>query len=276
MDKAGIGLRAPYTHALLQTRQDVGFLEAHSENYFGDSPAREQLVALANNYPISLHCVGLSLGRADGLDKHHLQQFKSLVDEINPILVSEHLAWSSYQHRHLPDLLPIPYTAEALTIFCDHIKQMQDALGRSILIENPSNYLAFRQMDMSEAEFLNTLAEHTGCKILLDVNNLYLSSQNVGLDAHQYINQLNRDFVGQYHLAGHIERRQENDRVLIDSHNQPVSDTVWTLYRECLECFGNRPTLIEWDSDFPPLETLVDQARQATQWMVSEATHAPV
>lgn len=275
MNRAGIGLRAPYIESLLEHTPDVGFLEAHSENYFGDSPVRHQLLQLSEQYPISLHGVGLSLGRADGLDEQHLSQLASLVDDVQPILVSEHLSWSGYQHRHLPDLLPIPYTNEALSVFCDHVNQLQDTLKRHILVENPSNYLAFRHIDMDEPEFLNELARRTGCRILLDVNNLYLSSRNVDVDAHDYLNWLKGCHIGQYHLAGHVERERDGDRVWIDSHNQPVSEAVWSLYRDCLRRFGSRPTLIEWDSDFPPLETLEAQAQQATNCMHMERSHEP-
>jgi len=276
MNQAGIGVRAPYVQPLLERRPGVGFLEAHSENYFGDSPARRQLLTLAEHYPISLHGVGLSLGRADGLDPEHLRQLKALVNDVHPMLVSEHLAWSGYQHRHVPDLLPVPYTSEALQVFCDHVERMQEVLDRVILVENPSNYLAFQRIDMDEAEFLNELARRTGCHILLDVNNLYVSSQNVGLNAYDYLDRLKGDSVGEFHLAGFVEQVRDDDRVLIDSHNQPVADRVWDLYRDCLRRFGRRPTLIEWDSDFPTLDTLVEQADQATRWMREEVADAVV
>lgn len=276
MEQAGIGLRAPYVQPLLEQSPAVGFLEAHSENYFGDGPARRRLLKLAERFPISLHGVGLSLGRADGLDADHLRQLRSLVDEVRPALVSEHLAWSGFRHRHVPDLLPVPYTTEALTVFCEHVERMQASLNRVVLVENPANYLAFRRIDMSEAEFLNELARRTGCRIVLDVNNLFLSSRNVGLDADEYLDRLNGDCVGEFHLAGHVECVRDGDRVLIDSHNQPVSDPVWALYRNCLRRFGRRPTLIEWDSDFPALSTLVDQAGQATRWMRTEVVDAVV
>ena len=276
MDQAGIGLRAPYVRPLLEHMPAVGFLEAHSENYFGDSPARRHLLTLAERYPISLHGVGLSLGRADGLDPEHLQNLKALVDEVRPVLVSEHLAWSGYQHRYVPDLLPVPYTIEALQVFCDHVERMQEALHRVILVENPSNYLAFQRIDMEEADFLNELSRRTGCRILLDVNNLYVSSQNVGLDAQHYLDRLDGHHLGQFHLAGFVEQVRDNDRVLIDSHNQPVADKVWDLYRDCLRRFGRRTTLIEWDSDFPSLDTLVDHADQATRRMREEVADAVV
>ncbi len=261
---AGIGVRAPYFKELAENRFPVGFLEAHSENYFGNSLSREYLNLIGQQYPLSLHGVGLSLGRADGLDRQHLHQLKHLIDELNPILVSEHLAWSSYQHRHVPDLLPVPYVQESLQVFTDHVEEMQQALGRRILVENPSNYLAFRQTNIHEADFLQLLAERTNCQILLDVNNLYISSINVGVDPEDYISRIDPAHIGQFHLAGHIESRQGGDRVLIDSHNQKVADPVWQLFQHCLNVIGSRPALIEWDSDYPELDVLIGEANRAS------------
>jgi len=262
--QAGIGVRAPYFKALTENRFPVGFLEAHSENYFGNSLSREYLCRISQNYPLSLHGVGLSLGSADGLDSQHLKQLKSLVEELNPALVSEHLAWSGYQHRHVPDLLPVPYQQESLQIFIDHVNEMQQFLGRQILIENPSNYLAFTHTDMHEADFLQQLAERTQCQILLDVNNLYISSINVGVDPLDYVAKIEPQHIGQFHLAGHIESLQNQEHVLIDSHNQKVADSVWRLFQHCLAVIGNRPTLIEWDSDYPEIEVLVGEADRAS------------
>ncbi len=262
--QAGIGIRAPYFGLMLENQYPLGFVEAHSENYFGNSLSREALYKIREKYPVSLHGVGLSLGRSDGLDQQHLRALKDLITEIDPCLVSEHLAWSGYQHRHVPDLLPVPYVKESLRIFIDHVKQMQDVLGRQILVENPSNYLAFKATNMEESSFLERLAEETGCAILLDVNNLYISSINVGVDPYHYISQIDPRHIGQYHLAGHISSTIEEDSFLIDSHNRQVSDPVWELYEYCIRNIGPRPSLIEWDSDYPALEVLVAEAAKAT------------
>ncbi|WP_020405572.1 DUF692 domain-containing protein [Hahella ganghwensis] len=262
---AGIGIRAPYFSPLLENPQPVGFVEAHSENYFGNSLSRDSLCKVRENYPVSLHGVGLSLGRADGLDRKHLKQLKDLINDTNPFLVSEHLAWSGYQHRHAPDLLPVPYVESSLQVFIDHVNQMQDTLGRQILVENPSNYLAFKTTNIEESQFLDRLAAETGCRILLDVNNLYISSRNVGIDPYYYISQIQPKHIGQFHLAGHITSENGEDNFLIDSHNRQVADPVWELYEYCIQTIGQRPTLIEWDSDYPAIEVLVSEAVKATE-----------
>ena len=189
--KSGLGIRPELFPAVEEIDHAVdskfGFLEAHSENYFGESIARSKLLALREVYPVSLHGVGLSLGRADDLNQAHLAQLKDLVDQVEPCIVSEHLAWSAYSHYHLPDLLPLPLTKQAMSIVCQHIDQMQTVLGRQILIENPSNYLLFDQLQIPEADFLNELAQRTGCGLLMDVNNIHVSASNVGRDAAAYI-----------------------------------------------------------------------------------------
>lgn len=265
--KSGLGIRSPLFQAVADSKPDLGFFEAHSENYFGASAARDALLTLRQDYPISLHGVGLSLGRADDLDAAHLQALKQLVDEVDPLLVSEHLAWSAYSHRHLPDLLPLPLTESSLAIMCEHIDQMQSALGRQILIENPSNYLLFDYLQIPEAEFLNTLASRTGCGLLVDVNNVYVSATNLARDPKAYLAALNPDFVQQYHLAGHTVVTRQSDRgsetVLIDTHDHSITDEVWALYRHSLSTLGHKPTLIEWDSDLPPLADLCAECDKA-------------
>ncbi len=265
--QCGLGIRPEFFNDVLTQRPELGFIEAHSENYFGHSIARERLRELRDHYPVSLHGVGLSLGRADALDSQHLQQLKSLVDLLDPILVSEHLAWSAYSHRHIPDLLPLPLTEQALTIMSEHVDQMQQVLGRQVLVENPSNYFVFDQLQISEPEFLNQLAHNTGCGLLVDVNNIHVSSVNVGRDPRAYLRELNSDAIAQYHLAGYTEvDRQiegESETVLIDTHNQPVYEPVWELYRSALEQHGVRPTLFEWDSDFPEFAVLVAECEKA-------------
>ena len=259
---SGIGIRSQHIQEVLNTLPAIGFLEAHSENYFGTSRARDWLIQLSEHYPISLHGVGLSLGRYDELNHSHLTQLNSLIEDINPQFISEHLAWSAYSHRHVPDLLPLPLNNQSLAIVCDHIKQMQDYLQRQIYIENPSNYAIFENSCIDEAEFLNTLVHNSGCGLLMDINNIYISAFNVGLDPHAYIKSIEACFVKQYHLAGHIRTKINNSPLLIDSHNQPIADEVWKLYEFALWQQGNKPTIIEWDSDLPKLSVLIDAANR--------------
>ncbi|RBP48691.1 DUF692 family multinuclear iron-containing protein [Arenicella xantha] len=267
--KSGLGIRSELFQQVAHTKPDFGFLEAHSENYFGASLLRAKLLDLREQYPISLHGVGLSLGRADKLSVAHLNALKSLVDDIQPTFVSEHLAWSAYQHHHVPDLLPLPLTPESLTIMCEHIDQMQSFLGRQILIENPSNYLLFDQLQIPEADFLNHLASTTGCGLLVDINNVYVSAQNLDRDPMKFINDLSSAAIHQYHLAGHTpvvyQTEAGQEELLIDTHNQPVSAAAWGLFEKTLARHGSRPTLIEWDSDFPAFDVLLNECEQANQ-----------
>lgn len=260
---AGIGLRYPHIAQLIEERPKVGFLEAHSENYFGGGYARRNLLKLRETYPVTLHGVGLSLGRADGLDQNHLRQLKRLADEVQPLYVSEHLSWSAYTHVAVPDLLPVPFTAEALSIFVSHVNEMQDTLGRQVLVENPSNYLAFAQTDWTETEFLNRLADKTGCGLLMDVNNIDVSAHNLGYDAETYLREINPRFVKQIHLAGYSVEQVDGADIRIDTHGHPVYPEGWRLYRTALELFGDTPTLIEWDTDIPPLDILLAEAAKA-------------
>ena len=267
--QAGLGIRPELFEAVFDEKPKLGFFEAHSENYFGDSIAREKLLELREDYPVSLHGVGLSLGRADQLDDNHLKNLRTLVDAVEPALVSEHLAWSAYSHTHLPDLLPLPLTAQALQIICQHIEQMQDALGRQILLENPSNYLLFDQLQIPESEFLNTVAEKTGCSLLLDVNNVAVSANNLQRDPVEYVEQLNSQFIGQYHLAGYTSVEKNGENIFIDTHNQTVYPDVWSLFQTTIECHGAHPTLFEWDSDFPEFSVLIEECQKATALLES-------
>jgi len=265
--QCGLGIRPELFNQVLEQKPALGFLEAHSENYFGDSLTKAKLLELREHYPISLHGVGLSLGRADHLDQTHLTHLKRLVDELDPMIVSEHLAWSAYSHRHVPDLLPLPLTDQALGLMCQHIDDMQQVLGRQVLVENPSNYLLFDQLQIPEPEFLNALAERTGCGLLVDLNNIHVSAINVGRDPNEYLDALNSDAIGQYHLAGYTEVKQEQngqqETLLIDTHNQPVYDPVWSLFEAAVHHHGPRPTLFEWDSDFPAFEVLLNECEKA-------------
>ena len=259
----GMGLRPELFDKIVRHKPKVSFFEAHSENYFGESLTRKKLLEFRRDYPISLHGVGLSLGRADQLDLSHLELLKELVDDVEPMLVSEHLAWSAYAHIHIPDLLPLPLIEESLDSMCQHIDQMQNALGRQVLIENPSNYLVFDLLQVPEPEFLNLLAQRTGCGILLDINNVYVSAQNIGRDARQYIEELDTHAIGEFHLAGHTAAARDtyhgSEQILIDTHNQRVCDEVWDLFDYTLAKHGGRPALVEWDSDFPDFSILMDQ-----------------
>lgn len=258
----GIGLRAPHYREILKTLPKVGWFEVHSENYFGaGGQPLYFLEQIRNHYPISLHGVGLSLGSTDALNQLHLKKLKNLVQRFEPGLVSEHLCWGSIGGRSLNDLLPLPYTVEALHLIVQHICEAQDFLGRRILIENVSSYLQYKQTTIPEWEFLTEVATLSGCGILLDVNNIYVNSINHSFDPLRFIDAMPVDAVEEIHLAGF----DTNGSCLIDTHGTPVSENVWALYEYALASFGSKPTLIEWDTDIPPLATLLREAAKAEQ-----------
>jgi hypothetical protein len=270
---AGIGLRAAHHEIIVSARPRVAWLEAHSENYFADGGAQIQHLAKARAlYPLSLHGVGLSLGSTDPLDPDHLRKLKRLVDWSEPTFVSEHLSWGSVDGTFLNDLLPLPYTEEALDHMIDRVDQLQNHLGRQILIENISAYLQFNGAQLPEWEFLSALARESGCGLLVDVNNIYVGARNHGFDAQSYISAVPRDYVRELHLAGHSVNRYGNRDILIDTHSTPVCDAVWRLYAHALACFGPLPTLIEWDADIPALDVLVAEADKANR--ILERAHA--
>lgn len=270
--QAGIGLRAPHYRALLEEQPAVGFLEVHSENYFGAGGAPHYYLGRARAlYPLSLHGVGLSLGSADPLDRRHLANLKRLIERYEPALVSDHLCWSSVDGRYLNDLLPLPYTEEALAHFVRHVNEAQDYLGRELLIENPSSYLQFRESTIPEWEFLVEVARRSGCGILLDINNVYVSACNHGFSADRYLAAMPRASVREFHLAGHTIKHLPEGKILIDTHNAPVHEAVWALYRTAVARFATVPTLIEWDTDLPKLTVLVDEAHKA-QHILREAS----
>lgn len=242
-------------------RPPLGFLEVHAENFMAHPAALDRLLELRRHYPVSLHGVGLSLGSAEELDRGHLGQFKVLIGQLEPILVSEHLAWSAVGGDYLNDLLPLPYTEESLDLFCRHVDEAQTALGRQLLIENPASYLRYRHSSIPEAKFLAEIASRTGCGILCDVNNIYVSARNFGFDPLAYLDTLPGETIGEIHLAGH--HIAEDVDILIDDHGSRVSEPVWTLFVEALRRFGTMPTLIEWDTDIPALEVLLDEVEQA-------------
>jgi uncharacterized protein len=265
---AGIGLRAQHHAEILARRPAVGWFEAHSENYFGAGGThREQLARIRSRYPLSLHGVGLSLGSTDPLNTDHLRQVKSLVREFEPMLVSEHLSWSSVGGRYLNDLLPLPYTEEALRHTAARICDIQDALGRQILIENTSSYLRFECSDVTEWEFLAALVRESGCAILLDINNLYVNALNHGFDACGYLDGISDAAVKEFHLAGHTLTICGGRDIRIDTHSTCVAAEVWQLYNVALQRFGPRPTLIEWDADIPTLSVLQGEAAKADAMM---------
>jgi uncharacterized protein (UPF0276 family) len=261
---AGIGLRAQHHAEIIARRPPVGWFEAHSENYFGAGGThREQLARIRSGYPLSLHGVGLSLGSTDPLNADHLRQVKRLVREFEPLLVSEHLSWSSVGGRYLNDLLPLPHTEEALRHTAARISDVQDALGRQILIENISSYLRFECSEVPEWEFLAALVSESGCAILLDINNLYVNALNHGFDACSYLHGIPAPAVKEFHLAGHTFVRCSGRDIRIDTHSTHVATEVWDLYRLALERFGPQPTLIEWDSDIPAFSVLQAEAAKA-------------
>jgi len=262
--RAGVGLRAEHYRDVLETRPAVGWFEVHSENYFGEGGRPLAfLEAIRTHYPLSLHGVGLSLGSTDELSQTHLARIKHLIDRFQPDLVSEHLSWSSIGGRYLNDLLPLPYTEEALAHVVARIARVQDYLGRRILVENISRYLEYKHTTIAEWDFLAAVARQSDCGILLDVNNIYVNAVNHGFDALTYLRAIPRDLVQEIHLAGFTVNRFEGGEIIIDSHNRPVADAVWTLYREAIDRFGPRPTLIEWDTELPALTVLISEAYQA-------------
>jgi uncharacterized protein len=263
MTAAGIGLRSAHIAEILATRPAAGLLEVHTENYLGGSPALAALDDLRRDYPISLHCVGLSLGSAGNLDLRHLARCKALVDRLEPALVSEHLSWCRTAATYLNDLLPLPYTEETLDLFCWHVDEAQDALDRRLLIENPASYLRFRHSRIEEAEFVSAVVERTGCGVLCDINNLYVNAQNFGCDPVAYLDRLPASSVAEIHLAGHHRGEADGRPILIDDHGARVSEPVWALYAQAIERFGRVPTVIEWDTRIPPLPVLLAEARRA-------------
>ena len=275
--RAGIGLRAPHVGELLARRPAVPWLEVHPENYMSGGPALASLETVRREYPVSLHGVGLSLGTAGDIDARHLSRLRSLVDRVEPCLVSEHLSWSTVGGAYLNHLLPLPYTDETLAVVTDHIHEVQDALGRRILVENPSSYLRFRHSSMAEPHFLAELARRTGCGLLCDVNNIYVSAWNLGFDAESYLDALPVSAIGEIHLAGHVANDADGQTILIDDHGSRVAAPVWKLYQRALAPFGPVPTLIEWDTDIPALSVLLGEAAVADRRLeeaASEDDHA--
>ncbi|TRD20635.1 DUF692 domain-containing protein [Palleronia caenipelagi] len=263
----GVGFKAQHFAEICETPGRVGWLEIHAENYMGaGGRPLAQLRHLAERFPISVHGVGLSIGGEASLDRDHLDRLRALCDAINPAQFSEHLAWSTHDTSFLNDLLPLPYNQSTLDRVSDHIDQVQEVLGRRMLLENPSSYLAFVETDMSEPEFLAAIARRTGCGLLLDINNVFISATNLGYDPRSYVDAFPLDAVGEVHLGGHDEDSDDHGRpLLIDSHGRETADPVWRLLDHALERMGPRPLLIEWDNDVPDWPTLAAEAERAAQ-----------
>lgn len=262
--RAGIGLRSPHHDQLLAERPALPFVEVHSENFFAaGGPTIRYLDAVRREYPLSLHGVGLSLGSTDPLDRLHLQRLKALVERVEPAFVSEHLCWCSAGGIHLNDLLPLPYTEEALAHVSRRISEVQEFLGRRILVENVSSYLTYTDSAVPEWDFVAEVSRRTDCGILLDVNNVYVNATNHGFDANRYIDAVPAAAVEEIHLAGFTRKDPDGVPLLIDSHSRPVAADVWALYARTVTRLGARPTLIEWDRDIPPLATLLAEAARA-------------
>jgi uncharacterized protein (UPF0276 family) len=264
----GIGLRAAHYADFLEQRPAVAWLEVHSENFFGEGgKPLHVLETLRRDYPVSIHGVGLSIGSADDLNWEHLRKLRDLSTRINPCLISDHLSWSSINGQHLHDLLPLPYTEEALQHVITRIQQIQEYLQRQILIENISSYLQYGGSTIPESEFITEVAVKSGCGILLDVNNIYVSARNLGFEPTRYIASIPPHLVQEIHLAGFSNTSINGKEVLIDSHNNHVAPEVWNLYQATIKLLGRKATIIEWDSDLPPLDTLYLEAYQAEKIM---------
>lgn len=256
----GIGLRQPHYREVFERRPALGFVEVHSENFFLDGGASMRALERARQaHPLSLHGVGLSLGSADALAERHLAALQRLVERTEPAMVSEHLSWGAVGGLHLNDLLPLPCTREALAVMVDRVDRVQAALGRPIAVENVSACVAYRHADYTETAFLAELSRRTGCGVLLDLNNLYVNAVNFGFDPLPLLAELRAESIAEIHLAGHTAV----DGCLIDTHGTRVCDGVWALYRACCRLHGRKPTLIEWDTDLPPLDVLLAEAARA-------------
>jgi uncharacterized protein len=260
----GLGFKPEHFHAILAQPGAVGFFEVHAENYMGDGGApHAMLTALRRDHALSIHGVGLSIGGAGGLNRDHLDRLRQLIDRYQPASFSEHLAWSSHGAAWLNDLLPLPYTQETLTTICTHIDQVQDRLGCRMLLENPATYVTFEQSTWAETAFLTEVTRRTGCGLLLDINNVFVSATNHRFDAQAYLAAFPLTAVGEIHLAGHDTEELPSGPLLIDSHGAPVADPVWALYAHVLEQTGPLPTLIEWDTDVPDFPVLLSEAARA-------------
>ncbi len=262
----GVGLRLPHVAEVAADASGTGWLEVHPENFIANPHARELLQEIAKGHAIALHTVGISVGSATGLDRKHLERIRRLVDELDPVLVSGHLAWSTHRGVYLNDLLPLPYTEATLRVVAAHVREVEDTLGRRYLVENPASYLGFTTSTLTEAEFLGELVARTGCRLLCDVSNAYLSASNLGYDAYDYIDALPAKAVAELHLGGFtrdVEHGTPGAEVLIDTHAAAIAEPVWDLYAHAVRRFGLQPTLIEWDNELPSFARLLTEANRA-------------
>jgi len=274
--RAGIGLKALHYREILDSGPEIGWFEVHAENYMCDGgPPHRYLEAIRSRYPLSLHSVGCSLGGAEMPDTGHLERLAHLVDRYEPGLVSDHLSWSALNGVYYNDLLPIPYTEESLDIVCRNVDAMQTCLGRRILVENPSTYVQFRASAVPEPEFLMELARRTGCGLLLDVNNVYVSACNHGFDARAYLSVIDENTVGEIHLAGHSLSRRNGCELRVDDHGSAVADEVWTLYAETVVRMPHVPVLVEWDTNIPTLDVWLGEAAKAERLARRNRTVGP-
>lgn len=265
----GIGLRAPHYYQILEEKPVIDWLEVHTENFLlNGGPLLDLLFSIRQHYPLSFHGVGLSLGSAQGIRKEHLKRLKKLFNRFDPVLISDHLSWSTIGSVYLPDLLPIPYHSESLKIMVNNIDYAQNYLQKPLLIENPSSYLEYQDSTYSEAEFLAELIKRTGAKILLDLNNIYVSCNNHGWDARDYIQSIPHEAVKEIHLAGHsVIQQDSNNQLLIDTHDNYVCQEVWDLYHYAIKSIGMVPTLLEWDDEIPSLQVLLNEARKSLHYI---------
>jgi uncharacterized protein (UPF0276 family) len=272
----GVGFKPEHFEAILEPRPDLGFFEVHAENYMGAGGApHRRLDAIRELYPLSLHGVGLSICSPGPLNRAHLERLAAVARRFEPALVSEHLAWSTHEGAFLNDLLPLPYTDETVARVSEHVDEVQNALGRTMLLENPSTYVVFAESTWAETDFLREIARRTGCGLLLDVNNVFVSAVNHGLEPDRYLADFPLSAVGEIHLAGCADDTDDAGLpLLIDAHNSPVRDPVWSLYAATIRRLGATPTLIEWDNDVPAWPTLLSEARRAERVM-TEAARAP-
>lgn len=268
---AGIGLRATHYREMLERRPPLAFLEIHSENYFGaGGPPHYYLEQLRQNYPLSLHGVGLSLGSTDPLDTAHLAKLIQLADRYRPELISDHLCWTSVNGTHVHDLLPLPFTRGMVRHVASRILRVQDQLKRRVLVENASSYVTFSESEMTEWDFVSEVVREADCLLLLDINNVYVNAVNHGFDACDYLDAMPSVRVAEIHLAGFD--KDERAQCLVDTHGKPVHEPVWELYRHTIRRIGARPTLVEWDTDIPSLDVLLDEAHKANA--ILEQTNA--
>jgi uncharacterized protein (UPF0276 family) len=272
----GVGFKPEHFEAIIDKRSKLGFFEVHAENYMGAGGApHRRLDSIRELYPLSLHGIGLSIGSPGPLDRTHLQRLAAVAKRFEPALVSEHLAWSTHEGAFLNDLLPLPYTSETLARVSEHIDEVQNTLGRTMLLENPSTYVVFAESTWAETDFLGEIARRTGCGLLLDVNNVFVSATNHGFDPDRYLADFPLSAVGEIHLAGCADDADDAGLpLLIDAHNSPVRDAVWSLYAAAIRALGLTPTLIEWDNDVPAWSTLLAEARRAERAITAETTQS--